>query len=140
MGETPSDADKDLLQRLNALKPSTVQLEFGNASWGDSPEHSDDENEIYADKAYLLAAQPSQLDNNKSGGHYRYLYSVPEETEQEEEEDVEELLATLRSRETWKLEHELQTEGEIKSLVDEAKKFVLYCQSSFGSPLQSDWG
>lgn len=43
----------------------------------------------------------------------------------EDEEDIEELLADLRTRDTWKFEHELETENEINNLVDEAKKFVL---------------
>lgn len=41
------------------------------------------------------------------------------------DEDIEDLLADLRTRDTWKLEHELETENEINNLVKEAKKFVL---------------
>ncbi|QVM06364.1 hypothetical protein D8B26_001077 [Coccidioides posadasii str. Silveira] len=122
MDEKPSDADKDLLQRLNALKPSTIQLEPNKLSWdlgGPSDDDDDDDDRCEddkpdADEVDLLSARFKNLGGIVS-------HAVPGQPE----EDVEDLLADLRSRETWKLEHELQAENEIKSLVDEAKKFLL---------------
>ncbi|WEW58508.1 hypothetical protein PRK78_003976 [Emydomyces testavorans] len=135
MDEMPSDADNDLLQRLNALKPSTVQLEFRK-----TPCDFSDEDDDGID---VLSARSRDLWHSSSGfesyGRHEPSYAVPDQQGKEaEEEDVEDLLAELRTRETWKLEHELEAENEIKNLVDEAKKFVL---SSSAAPLpnpQSD--
>ncbi|KAI1928731.1 hypothetical protein LOZ65_001911 [Ophidiomyces ophidiicola] len=149
MGEQPSDDDNGLLQRLNALKPSSVQLEFGKLVGSDRPhrhtrafldidsacripreviEGVDTDEEDYS---YAIDGDPLSVRFRDLGGSPAYLrssHSVPEQ-----EEDVENLLAGLRVRENWKLEYELEAENEINSLVDQAKKLVL---SSSASNLQ----
>ncbi|KAI5304887.1 hypothetical protein KEM56_005761 [Ascosphaera pollenicola] len=117
MDDKPSKKDSDLLDRLNALKPSTVQLEKRHELYDDLDDQ-DDQNETPFDLTARFAGlrmspssssrlQQDNLDINADLG-----------------DDLENLLSELRAKSSDQVKDELRGGENVDNLLKDAKQFV----------------